>query len=187
MPSLIKMAAIAKIMHDFPARIGWLGGLGLAALAAALILTMTLLLPARDEIASLNQEIRQALLRQPSNATSATEIRLKMDDFVGSLPRHDEINTTLNLLHDLAAKHHLSLKNSDYRPTQTKGIARMRITVKTEGSYSDLRSFLQEIPQTLPALAVEQLSVSRQKISDTKLETVVEFTLFYAQTDMKRS
>lgn len=171
--------------------IGWPGGIGLALMGAALILTMTLSLPVRHENVSLNNEIRQMepLLRQPSSTTSATDVRQRLDDFVGTLPRHDEINNTLNLLHDLAAKHRLSLKNSDYRPTQNKmdGIQRMRITVKTEGDYSDLRGFLREIPQALPALAIEQLSLTRQKISDTRLETVVEFTLFYSQTDMARS
>lgn len=185
------MATLPKTISRFPAIIGWPGGIGLALLGAALILSMTLSLPARNENASLNNEIRQTepLLRQPSNTLSATDMRHRLDDFVGTLPRHDEINTTLNLLHDLAVRHNISLKNSDYRPAQniTDAIQRMRITVKTEGSYSDLRGFLREIPQALPALAIEHLSLTRQKILDTRLETVVEFTLFYSQADRKRS
>lgn len=185
------MATLPKIISRFPTMIGWPGGVGLALIGAALILTMTLSLPVLNENASLNNEIRQMepLLRQSPSTTSATDVRQRLDGFVGTLPRHDEINTTLNLLHDLAARHRLSLKNSDYRPTQNKtdGIRRMRITVKTEGGYSDLRGFLREIPQALPALAIEQLSLTRQKISDIRLETVVEFTLFYSQADMKRS
>lgn len=185
------MATLPRTISRFPAIIGWPGGIGLALLGAALILSMTLSLPTRNENASLNNEIRQTepLLRQPSNTLSATDMRHRLDDFVGTLPRHDEINTTLNLLHDLAVRHHISLKNSDYRPAQniTDAIQRMRITVKTEGNYSDLRGFLREIPQALPALAIEHLSLTRQKISDTRLETVVEFTLFYSQADRKRS
>lgn len=184
------MATLPKIISRFPAMTGWPGGVGLALLGAALILTMTLSLPVRKENAALNNEIRQmeSQLRQPSSASSVTDVRQRLDGFVGALPRYDEINTTLNLLHDMAARHRLSLKNSEYRPAQNKtdGIRRMRITVKTEGDYSDLRGFLREIPQALPALAIEQLSLTRQKISDTRLETVVEFTLFYSQAD-KRS
>lgn len=185
------MATLPKIISRFPTTIGWPGGVGVALMGAALILVMTLALPARNENASLNNEIRQTepLLRQPSNVSSVTETRQRLGDFIGALPRHDEINNALDLLHDLADRHHLSLKNSEYRPAQNKtgDIRRMRITVKTEGSYSDLRGFLREIPQELPALTIEQLSLTRQRISDTKLETVVEFTLFYSQTDMKRS
>lgn len=184
------MARLPEIIFRFPARIGWPGGIGLALMGAAFILALTLSLPVRDENASLHNEIRQLepLLRQPSGTSSATDVRQRLDDFAGALPRHDELNATLNLLHDLAAKHRLSLKNSDYRPAQNKtdGIRRMRITVKTEGDYSGLRGFLREIPQALPALAIEQLSLSRQKIADTRLETVVEFTLFYSQADTKR-
>lgn len=181
------MATLAKIISRFPAMIGWPGGIGIALLGAAVVMSVTLALPVRNENTSLQNEILQMkpLLRQPSNTVSAGDVRQQLDDFVGELPRHDEINTTLNLLHDLAAKYHLSLKNSEYRPAQNKtdGIGRMRITIKTEGNYSDVRGFLQEIPQALPALAIEHLSLARQKISDTRLETIVEFTLFYSQTE----
>jgi Tfp pilus assembly protein PilO len=183
------MAAFSKRIYTFPALIGWPGGLGLALLGAAGILAVMLLQPVQVQNSALNTEISKlnALLRQPLNTTSAAEVRQKLDDFVKTLPAQYELNTTLNLLHELAARHHLSLKNSDYRPMQNKSdsIRRMHITVKTEGSYADVRGFLREIPEALPALAIEQFSLSRQKISDTRLETVVEFTLYYSHTDVK--
>ena len=69
--------------------------------------------------------------------------------------------------------------------TSAKGgpIGRLQITVKTEGSYTDLRRFLRELPAALPALALSRLSTSRQKPSDTALETNVEFALFYARAE----
>lgn len=170
---------------------GWPGGIGIALIGAALILFVTLTLPVRDDTISLNNEIRkmEPLLRQPLNTTSAADVRQQLENFSRTLPQHDEINTTLNQLHDLAIKHHLLLKNSKYRPVQNKadGIRRLRITVETEGSYADLRAFLREISKETPALAIEQLSLTRQKISDTLLETVVEFTLYYSQIDLKHS
>jgi Tfp pilus assembly protein PilO len=177
-----------------PSMIGWPGGVGLALLGAAVVMGLTLSLPARNENASLAHEIRQLepLLKQPASAVGAAEMRRRLDDFVGTLPQHDTINDTLNRLHDLAARHRLSLKNSEYRtePNKTGAIRQLRITIKTEGEYADLRGFLREIPQALPALAIGQLSLTRQKISDTQLDTVVEFTLFYSnvysQADPKR-
>lgn len=185
------MATLSKIISRFPTMAGWPGGIGIALVSAAFILFVTLTLPVRDDTISLNDEIRkmEPLLRQPPSTTTTAEVRQQLESFFGTLPQHDEINAALNLLHDLAAKHHLSLKNSEYRPAQNKadGIRRLRITVKTEGSYADLRCFLREIPQVLPALAIEQLTLTRQNISDVRLETVVEFTLYYLQADLKHS
>ena len=181
---------LTQSLSRYPALLGWTGGTGLAMLGAAAIMVLTLSMPIRNETASLNNEIKkmEPLLHQPVNTSSAAEIRKQLVAFVATLPRHDTINDTLNQLHDLAASHHLSLKNSDYRPEQNKAdsIRQLRIVIKTEGEYADIRGFLREIPQVLPALAVEQLSLTRQKISDTKLDTVVEFALFYSQADVKR-
>jgi Tfp pilus assembly protein PilO len=175
----------------FPTLLGWPGGLGIALLGTAIVMSLTLSLPLRKENTTLNNEIRQvkAAPAQASSTLSAAEIRQRLEEFVDTLPKHDAINDTLNQLHDLAASHHLSLKNSEYRPTATKGsaIRQLRITVKTESTYADLRSFLREIPQALPSLTIEQITITRQKISDTRLDTVVEFSLFYSPTAMNRT
>lgn len=178
-------------LSRFPDMIGWPGGIGFALIAAAVALIMTLSLPARDENISLSHEIMQLeqQLRQPSGVTSAAEVRERLDDFIDALPRHDEVNDRLNLLHNLAASHHLSMKNSEYRPTQNKAgnIRQLRIVVKTEGEYSELRGFLRKIPQVLPTLVISQLSLTRQKISLTRLESVMEFNFYYSQSEMKRN
>jgi Type II secretion system (T2SS), protein M subtype b len=179
------MTTLPQRIARFPAMVGWPGGIGIALLGAALILTVTLALPTRKENASMNEEIQRMKLQsqQPSQTHSATDVRQQLDTFAGTLPQADDINVTLNRLHELAAKHHLSLKNSEYRKTQnrTGGISQLQISVKTEGVYTDVRELLRELPKKLPALAISRLSLTRQKISDTKLDAVVEFTLFYSQ------
>lgn len=175
---------LKRLLSRFTALIGWPGGVGAAMLGAALILSVTSLLPVRDENASLQGDISQmqALLRQPQSH-SVSDTHQQLDAFMASLSSHEDLNSSLNLLHELAARHGLSLKNSEYRPAKnrTGRIQQLRITVKTEGEYAKLRSFLQKISETLPTLAIRQLSLSRRTISDVQLETAIEFTLFYSQ------
>lgn len=180
------MTTPLRYLARFPAMAGWPGGIGLALLGAALVLTATLSWPVREENALLKEEIRRmALPQQQSNIPSPAEIRQQLDAFVTTLPKQGDVNQLLNRLHDLAARHNLSLKNSEYRTTQNKSgrIGRLQVSVKTEGTYPDLRDFLREVPQALPALALGRLSLTRQKLMDTRLETVVEFTLFYSQPE----
>lgn len=180
-----RMTTPHRRLARFTAMVGWPGVMGIALLGAAFILTVALALPAREENTSLNNEIRRlkSLSQQPSLAPSATGVRQRLDTFAGTLPQADEINGMLNQLHKLAAKHHLTLKNSEYRKTQNKagGIGQMQILVKMEGIYPDVRELLQELPKKLPALAITRLSLTRKNILDTKLDADVEFTLFYSQ------
>lgn len=180
-----------RTLSQFPAHIGWAGGIGLALLGAAMVLTLTLIFPAQQEQTVLQAEVQKMTthLQQTPVASPALNVRKQLDEFVATLPPHDALNNSLNALHDLAAAHHLALKDSAYRPAPNSSAAMqpLHISMKCEGSYTDLRHFLRAAAQTLPALAIEQLSFSRQKISDNRLEAVVEFSLFYSASDQPHS
>ncbi|MBI2319912.1 MAG: type 4a pilus biogenesis protein PilO [Betaproteobacteria bacterium] len=168
--------------------IGWTGALGCALLASAIVLVLAHLLPAREEAHALGGEL-QRLERQtrsaPSAGLSEAALRQQLDAFLRSLPAQDALNGQLNRLHELAARHRLTLKNGDYRTVIAKGkrIHRLQISVKTEASYADLRRFLREVPAALPALSINRLSMTRQRLSDTRLETAVEFVLFFTGSE----
>jgi Tfp pilus assembly protein PilO len=182
------MNTFARRVAVLPSSIGWAGGIGLALLASACILGLSLLLPAREEGDNLLIELQQLeskLGRLAPAAQPVATVRQQFDEFLSSLPKQDQINAQLTLLHELAARNRLALRNGEYRTSSAKAgpIGRLQITVKTEGSYTDLRRFLQEIPAALPALAVSRLSMSRQKPSDTALEANVEFALYYTRAE----
>ncbi len=182
------MNPIARRIAGLPSMIGWAGGIGLALFLSALVLGLTLLLPARNEGNSLSSELQQLRRKSDAAASAAPPVSMlhqQLDEFASSLPSQDQINAQLTQLYDLAARNHLTLKNGEYRTTTGKGgrINRLQITVKSEGNYADFRRFLREIPAALSALSVSRFSVTRQKSSDTALETTVEFALFYTRAE----
>lgn len=182
------MNAFSRRLAVLPSTIGWSGGIGLALLASACVLGLTLLLPASEEGDNLGNELQQMerkLGTSVSPAQSVATLRRQLDEFLASLPKQDQINAQLTLLHELAGRHRLVLRNGEYRTTTGKAgvIGRLQITVKTGGSYTDIRRFMQELPTVLPAVAVSRLSMSRQKPSDVALETNVEFALFYRKAE----
>lgn len=178
------MHTLSRIPH----LIGWVGGLGISLIGAAIITHITLAMPLRNENSGLENEINvtQNLLREPQPQTGALK---QLNEFINDFPAREELNNALNQLHKLAAQHHLSLKNSEYHPSpnQAGQIQYLRITVKTEGEYTNLRLFLEEIGKTLPTLAVTKISLTRQKISELRLDTTVEFTLYFSQPAQPRS
>lgn len=179
------MDAISRRFARLAATLGWAGGLGCALLGSALVLVFVHLLPAREETVLLENEIQRLesqLRSAPYSAFPEATLRQQMEAFLSSLPRQNAINSQLNGLHELAARHHLTLKNGDYRTTIAKGgkIHRLQIAVKTQASYADMRRFLRDVPGALPAWSLNRISMTRQKLSDTTLETAVEFVMFYA-------
>ena len=180
------MNGFAQRLGGVPSAIGRAGGIGLALLLSACILGLSLLLPARQEGEDLKQGLQQLERKLGAAAAPArptADLRQQLDEFLSSLPPQDQINAQLAQLNDLAARNHLPLKNGEYRTTSGKAgrIGRLQITAKMQGSYADFRRFLQELPATLPALALSRVSISRQKPSDTALEINVEFALFYTR------
>lgn len=179
------MEAISRRFARLSGAIGWTGGLGCALLVSALVLVFVHLLPAREETDLMDRELQrlESQFRSiPSSALAETTLRQQMEAFLASLPRQDAINSQLNGLHEIAARHQLTLKTGDYRTTVAKGgkIHRLQIAVKTQASYADMRRFLRDVRSALPAWSLNRVSMSRQRLSDATLETAVEFVLFYA-------
>ena len=128
------MNAFTRRLAILPSTIGWMGGIGLALLVSACVLGLTLLLPAWDEGDHLDNELKQ-MGRKLGTSVSPEQpiatLRQQLDEFLASLPKQDQINAQLTLLHELAARHRLVLRNGEYRPTSGKGgvIGRLQITV----------------------------------------------------------
>jgi len=182
------MNTYAQRFALLPSSIGWVGGIGLAMLVAAAILSLTLLLPAREESMELSNETQQLerkLATARPSAQPLASLQQQMDEFLSSLPGQDQINAQLTSLHEIAARNHLVLRNGEYRTTSARGgsIGRLQITVRAQGSYTDVRRLLQQLPAALPALSVSRLTLGRQKPSETALETNIEFALFYKRAE----
>ncbi len=162
--------------------IGWAGGLGVALLAAALILVARLLVPAYGENQVLTEEVQRLESNHaPASAPlPAAEFHQQLEAFLSGLPQQDQINTLLNTLHELASRHRLMLKTGEYRTAGGKSgrISRLQIAFKTSGEYMNLRDFLRDVAKTLPAVALLRIAVTRQKLSDTPLDASLEFALF---------
>ena len=159
--------------------------LGVTLLIAAAGIVLFLSRPVREENAMLSKENR--LAERAMRADPDQIVSKKLAAFAASLPTADGINPALDILHGIAASHGLSLEHSSYKPDSSArgGIGKLAISIKTSGEYPEVRRFIDEARRRLPSLAVRQVAFSRQKISDTRLDTVIEFVLYYTQDGMR--
>ena len=178
------MASALNRLTRLPTLLGWTGGIGLALMASALFLAARSLLPAYGENQALNDEIQRLegkLALSASTPLSAADLRRQLEAFLSALPEQNQINTLLNRLHELAARHRLSLKNGEYQLANAKAgrLSQSQIAVKTDGAYSDVRAFLRDVARQLPSMTLARVTLSRQKLADTTLDVALGFALIF--------
>lgn len=181
------MSAFVQRLRILSISLGWTGGIGLAMLASAIVLGLTLMPAAQDEYDALNDEVRnlRKLGTTAASVRPATSQRTQLEEYLATLPKRGRLNAQLALLHELASSHGLTLRNGEYRSAAAKDarIGRLQISVRTEGGYIELRRFLRALPKVLPAVAVSRISMIRQRPTDATLETNIDFALFYLSAE----
>jgi hypothetical protein len=88
--------------------------------------------------------------------------------------------TALRRLFDTAAKNGLELAQGEYRLNVVKeaGLQRYQLSLPVAGAYPEIRAFVAEALNADPALALAAIKLRRDRIEDTALEGLVNFTLY---------
>lgn len=170
---------LAMRIWVLPAKMGWIGGLGLSLLLAACVGIASLYGPMRGEAQRLRDDIDR-LSRFPHRSMVKTDRRMPAG-WLQALPVAARNDNRLKQVHEIAAKHGLSLRQGDYRvlPSPAPGIGIVQMALKTEGDYLRLRVFLANLVAEVPGFAITSLQLSRQKIGDVRIETTIGAQLLH--------
>lgn len=108
--------------------------------------------------------------------TSTQEI----NEFYKRFPAGASLPILLNLIDDVAIKQHLILNRGDYKLSQTKQgqLSRYEIVLPLNGKYTQVRQFIAEVLQKLPALALSDLQIKRENSLSPAVEARLVFVLF---------
>jgi hypothetical protein len=137
--------------------------------------------PARQQAASLQASL-QAQRRQQVNAPDprATQTS-RMAEFQSRLPAAEGALEAVQVIHTAAAKHGVKLAAGEYRLLREGNspvLQRYQITLPATGAYLDLRAWMASVLNTLPSIAIEELSLVRQNVGTPALESRVRWTLY---------
>jgi hypothetical protein len=164
-------------------RLGLPGALGALCLLAALAVLLLEARPAAQRVAGFAQ--RQAALQQraaePSEPVGAARTPgQQLLAFYEDFPATSEIADVLAGVHAIAQAQQLSLDLGEYAVVKTPGarLDRVRITLPVKGGYEPLRQLVFEALRLYPSLALESLSLRRDKVSDEVLDGRLVFMLY---------
>ena len=135
---------------------------------------------ARNSAIKLNEQLALAG-KSPEGTKLSTEDQLTV--FYQNFPGERNSSHWLGKLVALAANRGLSLNDGEYKATRDKvgKLLRYQMTFPVTGQYPQIRKFLTDLPDTLPAVALENVQFERQKVTDPSVEAKIKLVLYLEQ------
>jgi hypothetical protein len=164
-------------------RLGLPGAVGALCLVVLLGLLLLEVRPAAQRVAGLAD--RKAALQRRAAQQAAPDgaphtPAQKLQAFYEDFPATAEIADVLAGVHEIAETQKLALDLGEYSMVKTPGarLDRVRITLPIKGGYPQLRQFVFEALRLHPSLALESLSLRRDKVSEEALDGRIVFMLY---------
>lgn len=168
-------------------RLGRPGVAGLALTVFAAMFTLSAILPARDELRQLRQDVgsaRAALRRMADQGMAGGEGKgTSLAAFHRHFPEVASAPDWLDRIYAAAARQSLALEQADYKLLRSKEarLAAYQISLPVRGSYLQIRNFIVEVLNEVPAAALEDVSFQRQEVGAATVEGRVRLTLYLRQ------
>lgn len=163
-------------------KLRWPGLIGLALIGFTAGLTVFAVEASRQRVDKLEREelALKAQLGKRATAPRLTTNRSQLSSFYAFFPLMDNLPELLGRIHAQAQRHHLVLEKGEYKLAHESNfrLARYQVTLPVRGDYSEVRSFVNDVLQAVPAAALEELTLKRENSELPDLEGRVRFVLF---------
>ena len=165
------------------ARLGWRGLAGVALMLAALGGAVLALRPAiqrvdtlRAEVAGLRAALGTGAVSMPEQPASHAD---QLDTFRAFFPGADTLPGWLERIHEAARHNGITLYSGDYqlRARGADRLARYHVLLPVRASYLQVRAFVAEVLNSVPAAALEDLQLRRDAIASDQLEARLSFVV----------
>jgi len=157
-------------------------GIGLTVFAAAV--WFSAVVPAQDQLVELQ---KQPVRQQRDGAAADNGFRSaamrgadQLEKFNRHFPGLGTAPVMVLKLHEIAAQNSITLDTGEYRLLRDRDatLSRYQVTLPLRGTYWQVRLFVAQVLDELPASALEEIAITRDSVSSKAVETRVRFTLY---------
>jgi Tfp pilus assembly protein PilO len=163
-------------------KLRWPGLLGLALIAFALAFYAFGGAPLRARLAALEAQRTELAARVGARGAAAQPAtqRSQLSNFYAFFPLTRAVPDLLGTIERAAKDNGLRLEKGEYRLSRERSfpLARYQVTLPLQGSYGEVRSFVNAVLDAVPASALEELALKREQIGEPLVEARVRFVLF---------
>jgi hypothetical protein len=163
-------------------KLRWPGLVGLALIVFALAFYSLGSAPMRARLDALEKQRADLAARAGGRGPSAqpTTQRSQLANFYAFFPLTRAVPDLLAAVERAAKGNGLSLDRGEYRLSQERGfpLARYQVTLPVQGTYGEVRGFVNAVLDSVPAAALEELALKREEVGLPLVEARVRFVLF---------
>lgn len=170
-------------LRHWAGALGWQGIAGLCLIIAALALYFGGIERDRARIAQLQQEaqsIRAFSRNKADTSRTAPGYDAWLDRFYQLLPAKASAPDWLRIIFSAARGQSLGLDQGAYKVTMDKNgrLLAYEIGLPVHGTYTQIRAFVGDVLEKIPAIALDEIILKRESISDPRVDASIRFTLF---------
>jgi Tfp pilus assembly protein PilO len=151
-------------------------GLWLAVLRPTALETESL----REEVADLRARLRSS---GEHGAVPIPTDAAQLENFYAFFPRVESLPDWLGHIHTAAARNGLVLESGEYRLVRPRDarLVRYQVMLPVRGTYPQLRGFVAEVLEQVPAAGLEDLVIKRDAIGNPELDVRLKFVIHLAE------
>jgi Tfp pilus assembly protein PilO len=165
-------------------QLGTVGMVGVALIAAALLLWWYVVKPEQFERIQLNQQAHQPRFEVKTQSELAALASLKTEDqlrlFYADFPTDEQLPELLSGIFSAATKQGLLLESGEYvaHTVSVGSIAEYRITLPINGRFTEVLAFIDDVLANGLTIALEGASFKRAKVDDPQVEAKLVLVVF---------
>ena len=168
-------------------RLGVAGKIGAGLMVVAGIYFFSVVLPQESALQKLKERAETLQLQVSSKqAPGDIEAGKKMSGdqalqvFYEFFPRIDSSPFWVRELVQLAKKQGVELSSSEYRLVYENDarLARYEMILPVKGRYAQIRAFIADALEAVPAMAISAVAIKRENVTSEKLEARLEINLY---------
>ena len=162
-------------------QLGWQGLVGLILIFASLNYLFIVAAPKAHQLQHLQMELT-ALKANPKQNVNNRSNHEKSDVtkiFYDVLPTQTEANSKISAILRVATDNGLVVSKVEYeQPLVVSPLIQYQIKLPLTGSYLQIRQFINQVLNTLPSIALSDISLNREDIATDSVDAQIQFTLY---------
>lgn len=170
-------------------QLGWQGVLGLIFIAISILLLIFVLVPSTQKMDALNLSFAELKANKAN-----VKIEPKSDnqlDVIGKLnalmPKQSDANSKIAQILHAATTIGLATDKVDYAAqTYSGSFIKYQIKFPTQGSYIQIRQFINAVLNALPTLALADIKLKREDIGSDVIDANIQFNLYVSKNSNVR-
>ena len=180
-PSHLDQVLKYKSRQLFWQTLGWKGLAGLVLIIGSLSYLIIVAVPKAQQLQRLQMEMTtvKANPKQSDSNRNNSDPSDIARTFYDVLPTQTEASSKISAILRVATDNGLVINKVEYeQPLSVLPLIQYQIKLPLTGSYMQIRQFINQVLNTLPSIALNDISLKREDIATGLVDAQIQFTLY---------